>query len=323
MTASPLLFQGTLLNRQGGAIKDAKIQLWQTDLDGNYLHPLAFSAPNPKSPEHSAIVSEFQYFGTDATDSDGAFEFLTYRPGIYTQRPFSHFHFMVWLDVGDDGGGGPDPSSSSSQPGMPALVTQFYFEDESPPFADALQLVVAEADLDVYGYGSYVNGTIVIDYDANPSSTGDAGDLLVLSPSQPQGPFYPTADFFSAGNDLTTATANDAGTQTAPVVPSKTSTRPPTLGPASPDSTMTLSNAGTPQTSQPAADFHALTEPPVAVLAPPVQSGSNDTLPEATTPTLQPVQTTLSSATSSGHYSDGSAAFWCMASYVVGQKFIG
>jgi protocatechuate 3,4-dioxygenase beta subunit len=31
---TPLLFHGTLLNQQGNAIKDAKIQLWQTDVDG-------------------------------------------------------------------------------------------------------------------------------------------------------------------------------------------------------------------------------------------------------------------------------------------------
>ena len=40
MTAvSPLLFQGTLLNTQGTDIPNAKVQLWQTDFNGNYLHP--------------------------------------------------------------------------------------------------------------------------------------------------------------------------------------------------------------------------------------------------------------------------------------------
>jgi len=36
---NPLLFHGTLLNQQGAAIQNAKVQLWQTDLNGNYLHP--------------------------------------------------------------------------------------------------------------------------------------------------------------------------------------------------------------------------------------------------------------------------------------------
>jgi protocatechuate 3,4-dioxygenase beta subunit len=72
MTAvSPLLFQGTLLNTQGAAIPNAKVQLWQTDFNGNYLHP-------DSGGDASNLLSNFQYFGTDATDSNGRFDFLTY-----------------------------------------------------------------------------------------------------------------------------------------------------------------------------------------------------------------------------------------------------
>ncbi|KAL3772940.1 hypothetical protein ACHAW5_009631 [Stephanodiscus triporus] len=149
---APLLFQGTLLNQQGSAIQNAKVQLWQTDLDGNYLHPDPGAATNPASPDHSSIVSNFQYFGTDATDFDGRFEFLTYRPSPYPFRPYSHFHFMVWLNDVDNGGD------------TPALVTQFYFRDEAPPYPEMLQLDVVEVeDSGLYNYGSYVNGTIVIE----------------------------------------------------------------------------------------------------------------------------------------------------------------
>mmetsp|Transcript_38963 Transcript_38963/g.83151 ORF Transcript_38963/g.83151 Transcript_38963/m.83151 type:complete len:227 (+) Transcript_38963:130-810(+) len=196
-TTHPLLFQGTLLDRQGNAVEGAKIQLWQTDLDGNYLHPQADSFP--ASPEHASIVSQFQYFGTDTTDSYGSFDFLTYRPGIYTQRPYSHFHFMVWLD---------DLAMGDAE--TPALITQFYFKDESPPswFPAVLQLDVTEADPAAYEYGSYVNGTIVVD--VNPTG-GNA--LLAASPAQPKGPFYPKTDFFSVGNDLTTS--DDASSSAA------------------------------------------------------------------------------------------------------------
>eukprot|EP01083_Nonionella_stella_P247992 859137_1 len=93
----PLLFRGTLLNQNGNPIRNAKIQLWQTDLDGNYLHSHPGAAVNPPSSEHASTVSDFQYFGTDGTDYNGNFEFLTHRPGIYGARPYSHFHFMVWL----------------------------------------------------------------------------------------------------------------------------------------------------------------------------------------------------------------------------------
>ncbi|KAL7428663.1 hypothetical protein ACHAXH_001335 [Discostella pseudostelligera] len=192
----PLLFHGTLLNTQGITIPNAKIQLWQTDLDGNYLFPDSTSAAtNPQLSEHADMVSNFQYYGTDSTDQNGHFEFLTYRPGIYTMRPYSHFHFMVWLDE-DDPTMGDEPS----------LVTQFYFRDEAPPFPEVLQLDVTEVDSSRYNYGSYVNSTIVVEEGDGSATT------LEASPTQPQGPFYPTTDFFSASNDLTRAltTTQDA-----------------------------------------------------------------------------------------------------------------
>lgn len=204
----PLLFQGTLLNRNGDAIKDAKIQLWQTDLDGNYLHPNPGAAGSPKSPDHASIVSDFQYFGTDSTDANGNFDFLTYRPGVYPNRPYSHFHFDVWLEVpvlGDDG----------EYTTRPDLVTQFYFKGYShASFPEVLQLDVTEVDASAYGFGGYVNGTIVVD-----DGTWGASHLQV-SPTQPEGPFYPIPDFFSMDNDLTTSFATDDATTEASVDPS-------------------------------------------------------------------------------------------------------
>eukprot|EP00571_Detonula_confervacea_P007236 CAMPEP_0172329920 /NCGR_PEP_ID=MMETSP1058-20130122/61131_1 /TAXON_ID=83371 /ORGANISM="Detonula confervacea, Strain CCMP 353" /LENGTH=275 /DNA_ID=CAMNT_0013047115 /DNA_START=2740 /DNA_END=3564 /DNA_ORIENTATION=+ len=258
-TIDPLLFHGTLLNQQGDAIKDAKIQLWQTDPDGNYLHPDPRAATSPKSPDHASIVSEFQYFGTDATDSEGNFEFLSYRPGAYPNRPYSHFHFMVWLNdpvVGDDG---EDP--------LPALVTQFYFKDESPPFPDSLQLDVTEVDAGIYTYGSYVNGTIVVDADS--SLTG--GILLATSPMQPKGPFYPETDFFRMNNDLTAA--DDATTQNVS----------PTVSPDT--GVITTHPTRIPSFAAPA------TGP-----TPPMPSHNNDIMPISTAPTLHPVQVTSSAA---------------------------
>ena len=100
----PLLFQGTLLNQQGNAIPNAKIQIWQTDFNGNYDHP----------DSEGYTMSNFQYFGTDTTESDGNFDFLTYRPVAYANRP-AHFHLKVWVEDNKD---------------TPALVTQFYFTDD-------------------------------------------------------------------------------------------------------------------------------------------------------------------------------------------------
>ena len=178
-SSSPLLFQGTLLSQQGSAIPNAKIQLWQTDFNGNYLHP----------DSGSSTMSDFQYFGTDTTDTNGKFDFLTYRPGAYSNRPV-HFHFMVWVED------------------TQTLVTQFYFTDDplSSSVPDMLRLDVIEVDSNLYNYGSYVNGTIVIDGSSSSSAfTTTDGDesLLDPTPEQSLGPFYPVIDFFSMDNDLT------------------------------------------------------------------------------------------------------------------------
>lgn len=305
--STPLLFHGTLLNQQGNAIKDAKIQLWQTDLDGNYLHPNPQAANSPKFPDHSSIVSDFQYFGTDATDINGNFEFLTYRPGIYPNRPYSHFHFMVWLNdpvVGDDG---EDP--------LPALVTQFYFRDESPPFPDELALDVTEVDPSMYKYGSYVNGTIVVD--ANPSLTGDA--LLATSPKQPEGPFYPEPQFFSMDNDLTTADYIATQTTLPTVAPATLTKSPTTPGPT--DSDLPTADYTATQTTLPTVAPETSTKSPTTPgPTPPIQSNNNGTLSTSTAPTLQPVQMTSSSAAASECLFRGSV--WFLALYAVLWKCI-
>ena len=221
----PLLFQGTLLNTQGNAIPAAKIQLWQTDLNGNYMHSHSGAALSPYSPEYASIISNFQYFGTDETDTNGNFQFLTYRPGIYRNRPYSHFHMKVWLD---------DPNTGEDTLG---LITQFYFSDESGPFPEELQLDVTEVDDTTYTYGSYVNGTIVIG-DGFASSTGE--ELLPVTPKQAEGPYYPTVDFFSMDSDLTTT--NDIATD------ADASTTDPAVGPddaSSPTTSLTLSPSPT------------------------------------------------------------------------------
>ena len=196
-SSSPLLFQGTLLSQQGSAIPNAKIQLWQTDFNGNYLHP----------DSGSSTMSDFQYFGTDTTDTNGKFDFLTYRPGAYSNRPV-HFHFMVWVED------------------TQTLVTQFYFTDDplSSSVPDMLRLDVIEVDSNLYNYGSYVNGTIVIDGSSSSSAfTTTDGDesLLDPTPEQSLGPFYPVIDFFSMDNDLTAVDDEEVSIPKDTVIPTE------------------------------------------------------------------------------------------------------
>ncbi len=129
-------------------------------LIGPFLHPDSGAAVNPISLEHASFVSNFQYFGTGAKDSNGHFEFLTYNPGVFPHSPYLHFPFMVWLNNAISGG--------CTQ----ALVTQFYFKDKSPPRSpDTMHLDLLEVDPGkMYNYGTYVNGTITIK--SSSSSTG-------------------------------------------------------------------------------------------------------------------------------------------------------
>ena len=202
----PMLFQGAVLNQAGEPIDGATIQVWQADPNGNYDHPRS-SASQPESPEFESIIDDFQYFGTARSDSAGNFSFLTYRPGLYAVRPYSHFHFKVWA---------ADPRGSSSEASgeIPRadLTTQFYFKDEKPPYPEELGLDVVEVEVGSggsYHYGSFVNGTIVLD-------DGGKEGMLPLSPSQAEGPFYPLYDFFAYDNDLTTRgmTSEDVGEET-------------------------------------------------------------------------------------------------------------
>jgi len=346
-TTSPLLFQGTLLNQQGNTIAGAKIQLWQTDLDGNYLHPHQGAATSPKSPEHSTILSDFQYFGTDATDINGNFEFLTYRPGIYPNRPYSHFHFMVWLDYDAGGGDDADVGSGDDNGGnaSPALVTQFYFRDESPPFANVLQLDVTEVvNSNMYKYGSYVNGTMIVATDdANREEDGGSGGgtLLATSPSQPQGPFYPYIDFFSMDNDLTSLEEDDTTATTIMQSTNAPETQPPSSEPTlviQPEyDDVTLSTTSTSATIQPVQMEATKTTLPNAAApetstqslnpgtTPAIQPNNDVTLPTSTLPTMQPVQkTSLSSAAADSHFHfHGCTVLWWMAlCYGVIRNFI-
>lgn len=310
----PLLFQGTLLNTHGITIPNAKIQLWQTDLDGNYLFPDdASAATNPQLlSEHAEIVSRFQYFGTDATDDNGHFQFLTYRPGIYTMRPYSHFHFMVWLEK-DDSTIGDDPS----------LVTQFYFRDENPPFPEGLQLDVTEVDYTRYSYGSYVNGTIVVEYASVGGGEDGTTKTLDASPTQPQGPFYPTTDFFSYSNDLTRALSDNTASSDMPTAASvKSPTTPfPTLqtlapSPKTSDESTPLPTPTTPfpspdtadggdtastkypttpfptlqtSSSTPSTKYPTTPFPTEATIFPSLGTPSTDGVTSSMSPTLQPV----------------------------------
>ena len=72
---SPLYLFGRILTRQGRPLKNAVVEIWQTDFNGNYLHPKAWS--------QDELDPNFGYFGKVKTNEEGFYLFKTIRPRWY------------------------------------------------------------------------------------------------------------------------------------------------------------------------------------------------------------------------------------------------
>jgi len=173
-----LVINGRVTNDVGDPLGGALVQFWHTDENGNYKHPGFNLGGVP-------LVTDFQYFGTSETDTDGNFDFRTHRPGIYPARPIRHIHYKVWWE------------------GTDVLTSQFYFSDEDDSQPASLQLTFEEEN-----DGTFVaNKTIVLDFGLGGSEP--------ITPSQTEGPFYPVVDFFNFDSDLTVVRlGNQTGTTT-------------------------------------------------------------------------------------------------------------
>ncbi len=69
-----IAIEGRILDGDGAPVADAFLELWQADAAGRYSHP-----DDPRFDETQG--SGFLGFGRVFTDGDGAFRFLTIRPG--------------------------------------------------------------------------------------------------------------------------------------------------------------------------------------------------------------------------------------------------
>jgi protocatechuate 3,4-dioxygenase beta subunit len=108
----PLFLEGVVRAADGSALPGARVEIWQADDQGIYLHPgdarLAQRDPG------------FQGFGRAVADGAGRYAFRTIRPGLYPGRT-RHIH----LRAQPAAGGG-------------ALTTQVYFPDEPRNEGDML-----------------------------------------------------------------------------------------------------------------------------------------------------------------------------------------
>lgn len=107
-----LLFGGAVRSRDGGPVVGARIQIWQADAAGIYLHPA-----DPRFAERDA---GFQGYGATRADDAGRYAFRTIRPGLYPGRT-PHIHLRA-----------------TSPDGRLDLITQAYLPDSPGNARDRL-----------------------------------------------------------------------------------------------------------------------------------------------------------------------------------------
>jgi protocatechuate 3,4-dioxygenase, beta subunit len=94
---------GRVLTPSGNPVRNARVEIWQADNTGAYLHS--------RSMGYSTRDVNFQGYGRFETASNGEYLFRTIKPGLYTGRT-RHIHFKV------------------KSAGRQDLTTQCYFEGE-------------------------------------------------------------------------------------------------------------------------------------------------------------------------------------------------
>lgn len=78
---------GRLLNADGKPVADRVIELWQTDVNGCYLHSKGVQKGKERDPA-------FQGYGKIVTNEKGEYRFRTIKPGLYSGRTL-HWHVAV------------------------------------------------------------------------------------------------------------------------------------------------------------------------------------------------------------------------------------
>jgi protocatechuate 3,4-dioxygenase beta subunit len=115
----PLLLAGTVRSLEGVPLPGARVEIWQADRSGIYLHP--------RDGRLAHRDSGFQGYGRATADGEGRYAFRTIRPGRYPGRT-PHIHLRAHPPRGNA-----------------PLTTQVYFPDEPLNAQDGLLRRVAEA----------------------------------------------------------------------------------------------------------------------------------------------------------------------------------
>lgn len=78
--------KGKILDRKGNPLAKHRIEIWQCDVNGRYLHS--------GDSRHDGYDNGFQGFGHDITDGNGNYRFTTIKPTVYPGRT-PHIHVKV------------------------------------------------------------------------------------------------------------------------------------------------------------------------------------------------------------------------------------
>lgn len=96
-----MILKGRVLDSAGTPIDGARVEIWQCDVNGIYLHT--------RDRSRGGYDDAFQGFGHVVTGADGAYAFRTIKPTVYPGRT-PHVHVKAFA-------------------GSRALTTQFYLPD--------------------------------------------------------------------------------------------------------------------------------------------------------------------------------------------------
>lgn len=80
-------FGGRLLNADGKPLSGHVVELWQSDVNGCYIHSNGTQRGKERDPQ-------FQGYGKIETNAKGEYRFRTIKPGLYTGRTI-HWHIRV------------------------------------------------------------------------------------------------------------------------------------------------------------------------------------------------------------------------------------
>ena len=130
---------GTITGSDGQPLAGHRIEIWQCDMDGNYMHPRDRRSAN--------FDQAFQGFGHDITDDEGNYVFRTIKPTIYPGRT-PHIHVKVFAGNRE------------------LLTTQFYIKDDPNNASDGLFNRMSEVEANAVSM-EFVHGEAEIEATIN------------------------------------------------------------------------------------------------------------------------------------------------------------